>query len=65
MIKVYGIPNCNTVKKAIEWLQQNELEYDFHDYKKEGDNARKVTGMVQLFWMGKFIEQKRYHLGKT
>ncbi len=38
-IKVYGIPNCDTVKKAINWLIQNELPFEFHDYKKEGVQA--------------------------
>ncbi len=36
MIHVYGIPNCDTVKKAREWLDGQGLEYTFHDYKKEG-----------------------------
>ncbi len=36
MVKVYGIPNCNTVKKAIDWLQAHGIEYMFHNYKKEG-----------------------------
>ena len=36
MIKIYGIPNCDTMKKARKWLQSNDLEYEFHDYKKLG-----------------------------
>ncbi len=36
MIKIYGIPNCDTMKKARKWLDKNELEYEFHDYKKLG-----------------------------
>jgi arsenate reductase (glutaredoxin) len=36
MIHLYGIANCDTVKKARKWLDANELEYTFHDYKKEG-----------------------------
>jgi arsenate reductase len=35
-MKVYGIPNCNTVKKARDWLEQRGLAYEFHDYKKQG-----------------------------
>lgn len=35
MLQVYGIKNCNTVKKAIDWLNQHNKEYVFHDYKKE------------------------------
>ncbi|OYT99282.1 MAG: ArsC family reductase [Burkholderiales bacterium PBB1] len=33
---VYGIPNCDTVKKARAWLQQQGVPHDFHDYKKLG-----------------------------
>jgi Spx/MgsR family transcriptional regulator len=36
MIKVYGIPNCDTVKKARSWLDAQGLPYEFHDYKKAG-----------------------------
>lgn len=35
-MKVYGIPNCNTVKKARDWLEGHGLAYEFHDYKKQG-----------------------------
>ncbi len=41
-LKVYGIPNCDTVKKALNWLKQNDLEFDFHDYKKEGISQAKL-----------------------
>ncbi|MBD1426774.1 ArsC family reductase [Sphingobacterium arenae] len=34
-LRVYGIKNCNTVKKALTWLEENNLPYTFHDYKKE------------------------------
>ncbi len=33
---VYGIPNCDTVKKARLWLEQNGVDYTFHDFKKQG-----------------------------
>lgn len=36
MIIMYGIPNCDTMKKARRWLEANGIEYDFHDYKKLG-----------------------------
>lgn len=39
MIHVYGIKNCNTMKKAMEWLDDHKIEYTFHDYKKEGANT--------------------------
>ena len=36
MIKIYGIKNCDTMKKAFRWLEEHQLAYDFHDYKKLG-----------------------------
>ena len=36
MIIIYGIPNCDTVKKARAWLAEHGLAYRFHDFKKEG-----------------------------
>ena len=33
---VYGIPNCGSVKKALEWLGKHNVPYQFHNYKKEG-----------------------------
>ncbi len=35
-IQLYGIPNCDTVKKARDWLTEQGVEYVFHDFKKEG-----------------------------
>jgi Spx/MgsR family transcriptional regulator len=35
-IKVYGIPNCQSVKKARTWIEAQGLEYEFHDFKKQG-----------------------------
>ncbi|RYX88902.1 MAG: arsenate reductase [Comamonadaceae bacterium] len=36
MITVYGIPNCDTVKKARTWLETNGVAHEFHDFKKAG-----------------------------
>ena len=35
-VKIYGIKNCNSMKKAFDWLDENGVAYDFHDYKKQG-----------------------------
>ena len=42
MINVYGIKNCSTVRKALNWLEDNGIEYKFHDYKKEGVSSDKI-----------------------
>ena len=36
MIMMYGIPNCDTIKKARKWLTENGIDYEFHNYKKAG-----------------------------
>ncbi len=41
-MKVYGITNCNTVKKALDWLKANHVVYEFHDFKKLGISADKL-----------------------
>lgn len=33
-VKIFGIKNCNTMKKAFDWLEDHDVSYDFHDYKK-------------------------------
>ena len=35
-MKIYGIRNCDTMKKALDFLDSRQLAYDFHDYKKDG-----------------------------
>ena len=42
-LTLYGIPNCDTVKKARAWLDQHGLAYSFHDYKKAGADPAKLT----------------------
>jgi Spx/MgsR family transcriptional regulator len=39
---VYGIPNCDTVKKSLDWLKKNKIDYEFHDYKKSGITKAKL-----------------------
>jgi Spx/MgsR family transcriptional regulator len=40
---LYGIPNCDTVKKARVWLDAHGIAYTFHDYKKAGADAGKLA----------------------
>ena len=50
-IKIYGIKNCDTMKKAFTWLDDNGVAYDFHDYKKEGvDSAVLKQAIEQHGW---------------
>lgn len=54
MYILYGIHNCSTVKKAKDWLQNQQIEYQFHDYRQQGltadllDSFEVVLGWQQL-----------------
>lgn len=49
--KVYGIRNCDTMKKAFAWLAAHKVNYEFHDYKKDGaDAARLKTWAARVGW---------------
>ncbi len=43
MITLYGIKACDTMKKARTWLDEKGLDYQFHDYKKEGIDAERLS----------------------
>ena len=46
-ITVYGIPNCDTVKKARKWFDANSVSYEFHDYKKKGIDKATLNNWSQ------------------
>ena len=48
MLHVYGIKNCNTVKKAIDWLTEQKIDFTFHDYKKEPAQNSKLKEWQKL-----------------
>ncbi|MGL4723027.1 MAG: ArsC family reductase [Scandinavium sp.] len=51
MITMYGIKNCDTIKKARRWLEEHQLEYRFHDYRADGlDSALLDTFIAELGW---------------
>ncbi len=50
-MKIYGIPNCNTVKKTLDWFRLHEIEFEFHDFKKLGvDRLKLEEWSKQLGW---------------
>lgn len=50
-ITIYGIKNCDTMKKARAWLDGHGVAYGFHDYKTEGIDKARLTGWVkQVGW---------------
>ncbi len=46
MIDVYGIKNCDTVKKARDWLDAEGIAYRFHDFKLEGLDPATASGWI-------------------
>lgn len=48
VITLYGIPNCDTIKKARTWFSEHGVDYAFHDYKKDGIESARLGG-----WCGK------------
>jgi len=51
MTTLYGISNCNTVKKAKDWLQENNIDFQFHDYRKQGLTEELLNSFEeQLGW---------------
>jgi arsenate reductase len=57
-MKVYGIPNCDTVKKALDWLKANHVEYEFHDFKKLGISEEKLKEWDKKAGYEKFLNKK-------
>ena len=55
---VYGIPNCNTVKKARTWLTDNGIVYEFHDFKKQGITAEKLHEWCAVFGWETVLNKK-------
>ncbi|MBK1874208.1 ArsC family reductase [Marinobacter sp. 1-3A] len=46
-MKLYGIRNCDTVKKARKWLDEQGISYEFHDFKKDGLSEATLTEWEQ------------------
>jgi len=47
-IDIYGIRNCDTMKKALAWLADHGIEHEFHDYKKAGIDEDTLRGWISI-----------------
>jgi arsenate reductase len=47
-VHLYGIPNCDTMKKARSWLDSHDVGYEFHDYKLAGADRAKLTAWAKV-----------------
>ncbi|TIN27389.1 MAG: ArsC family reductase [Mesorhizobium sp.] len=59
-ITMYGITNCDTIKKARVWLEGHDVPYRFHDYRAEGIEVGKLNG-----WVGKVGWEKLLNKAST
>jgi Spx/MgsR family transcriptional regulator len=57
-MKVYGITNCNKVKKALDWLKANNVNYKFQDFKKLGVAAEKLLEWNDKAGYEKFLNKQ-------
>ena len=57
-MKVYGITNCNTVKKALDWFKDNQVMYEFHDFKKLGISPEKLQEWGDKAGYEKFMNKQ-------
>jgi Spx/MgsR family transcriptional regulator len=58
MITLYGIPNCDTVKKARAWLTERGADVTFHDFKKQGVPADQVDAWLQAVGWEPLVNRK-------
>ena len=54
---LYGIPGCDTVKKARKWLDQRGLVYTFHDYKKAGADPARLAAWTKHAGLEKLLNR--------
>ena len=57
-LTVYGIPNCDTVKKARVWLGDKGQDFAFHDFRKDGLSAEMVTRWLAQVPMDKLLNKR-------
>ena len=58
MYIIYGIPNCDTVKKTLTWFQKKQVAYEFHDYKKKGITQAKLKAWSKQAGWEKLLNKK-------
>lgn len=58
MITLYGIPNCDSVKKARAWLGEHAVPYQFHDFKKQGVPPALLDGWLQTIGWETLVNRK-------
>ena len=47
MLRVYGIKNCDTVRKTLKWLEQRSVPHEFHDFRVDGLDEKALRGWLE------------------
>ena len=55
---IYGISNCDTVKKAKNWLDSHNIDYQFHDFRKDGINKDIIDVWLNTVAWGKILNKR-------
>jgi len=55
---LYGIKNCDSVKKARSWLEANQTSYRFHDYRVDGLEANLLQGFIDALGIDAVLNQR-------
>ena len=58
MITLFGIPNCDTVKKARAWLTAQGVDYQFHDFKKQGVPPERLNEWIEAVGWEKLLNRQ-------
>ncbi len=58
MTTLYGISNCDTIKKARRWLDDHNVDYDFHDYKKAGIDKETLQAWCKEFGFESLLNKR-------
>lgn len=58
MTTLYGIKNCDTVRKACKWLDNNNIDYRFHDFRVDGINEPMITEWLDTVALDKLINKR-------
>ena len=57
-VKIYGISNCDTVKKAKKWLDAEQIDFDYHDFRKDGLQPSDVEKWVSAAGLDKLLNKR-------
>jgi Spx/MgsR family transcriptional regulator len=58
MYTIYGIPNCDTIKKTLQWFRSHDIPYEFHDYKQSGISIKKLEQWSSEAGIEKLLNKK-------